>query len=379
MVPPDKINVLIVCPVYAPHVGGGGQYFPLLVKELNRSDVVGKIIVLTENHSERSRVSVEDGSIVYRLLPQRDSLSDKSLLYSILSFMFTYCILYFSIPFLLIRYQVSILHYTRYLRRSFYFLTYLSKNVFKVKIILDMRTTVENIDVLKCLFGVDCIISNSEAVFNQINHAGFPGKCHILVENPMYFPEAFMEIELNRLLVEISSEIRRPYLLFLGQLLERKSIYEILDAFEVFNDREPEFRLIIAGRNMLGKHIINRIKGIKNAIYVGPVWHQHAIALIQGSELVLQPSKIEGIPRVSLEALSLGKKVLLPPCVPEFLESCPEFCPNEISPEIISSCIEKILSYENVPEYDLKKHEAQKSIGKVINIYKKVIKTKDQI
>lgn len=371
-----KINILLICPVYAPHVGGGGQYFPLLVKELLKSGVVNKIIVVTEAHPGRAVVSQEDSATIFRILPQRDTLENKSKLYSIGSFLWTYSLFYIAVPYLTARHRISIIHYTRYLRRAFYFLLYSLSKLFHTRTVLDMRATVENDVVLKNLFGYHCVISNSEAVYRQVQDAGIDQERHMLVENPMYFPRVYTEDELWRVLGNLSPAIKRPYLTFIGQLLERKSIFEVLDAFKEFSRRYPEYILVIAGRNMLGVKVIKRIDRMEGVIYLGPVGHDHAVALMQGCELVLQPSKIEGIPRVSLEALSLGKKVLLPPCVPEFVRACPEFCPEEITPESLCICIEKILSLHRLPFYDRTTHDPKGAINKVLFAYQNTQKIK---
>lgn len=364
--------MLLICPVYAPHAGGGGQYFPLLVKELQQSSIIEKIVILTEANPRRARVSEEDNATIYRILPQRDTLSNKSKLYSVVSFLWTYLLLYTVVPYLIVRYRILILHYTRYLRHPMYLLTALSAKLFGIRVVLDMRATVEDDTVLRNLFGCHFIISNSEAVYRQVVGAGIDRGCHMLVENPMYFPTPYSEEELWRRIGGLSSAIRRPYLAFIGQLLERKSIAEVLDAFEAFSRDHPEYRLVIAGRNMMGPGIIKRIEEIKGVIFLGPVSHDQAVALIQGSEMVLQPSKIEGIPRVSLEALSLGKKVLLPPCVPEFVTACPQWCPKAPTATEIYNAITYISSVEGIPYYNLAKHDPSSSIRKVLTAYRKV-------
>lgn len=125
----------------------------------------------------------------------------------------------------------------------------------------------------------------------------------------------------------------------------------------------------------MGAKTVERMKQIKGVVYLGTVSHDRAIALMQGSDMVLQPSKIEGIPRVSLEALSLGKKVLLPPCVPEFVIACPNFCPVDVKPESICTGIEKVLTIGKPPSYNLKAHDPEAMTKKVNSVYKHILKT----
>ena len=75
-------NILVCCPVYAPHAGGGGQYFPLLVSQLLSFDKTDQVIVLTEYHPAENFYNYENGTHVYRLLPQRDTKINKTIINS---------------------------------------------------------------------------------------------------------------------------------------------------------------------------------------------------------------------------------------------------------------------------------------------------------
>lgn len=94
-------SILVCCPVYSPHAGGGGQYFPLLVKQLLSFKSTKNVIVLTEFHPSEKLYTYESGAHVYRLLPQRDTKVNKTKIYSILSFLLTYFLFYFLLPILL--------------------------------------------------------------------------------------------------------------------------------------------------------------------------------------------------------------------------------------------------------------------------------------
>jgi glycosyltransferase involved in cell wall biosynthesis len=365
-------GVLIVCPIYAPHAGGGGQYFPLLAQQIKSYPGVREVAVITERHPERPSYVLEHGVHLYRLLPQRDSLERKSWFYSIWSFVWTYVLLYFWIPALMRKHRVGMLHYTRYLRRAFYLLAWTLRSIFRKIIILDMRATVENSECIRRLFGVSAVISNSMSVYRQMANLGVPKEKHFFVPNPVHLPKPMRIGEAWRVVSSISPRVRRPYLVFVGQLLQRKSIIEVLDAFALFSRGQPEYQLILAGRNMMGSMLERKISETPNVLHLGAVKHDQALALMQESDMVLQPSRVEGIPRVSLEALALGKKTLLPPCVPEFVERNETFTVSEVTAQSVSEAMVRILCTPNGPSYDLFIHDPDRSMSVLYSVYDKV-------
>ena len=365
-----KKNILVCCPVYSPHAGGGGQYFPLLVSQLLSLDSIKNVIVLTEKHPDKTYYEVEHNAHIYRLLPQRDTKINKTKIYSLISFFITYTLFYLLLPALIARHRIGVIHYTRYLRAPFYFLMSIFKNLFRVKIILDMRTTVESDISIKKLFGFSSMISNSIGVYDQMCKLGVDKEKNFFVPNPIEFPKKLPPEEASKIVKELGVDLNTPYLLFVGQLLERKSIIEVIDAFNVFNTEHQSFKLILVGRNMIGKLIEDRLIENENIKHIQPIERRKVIALMQYSEIILQPSKVEGIPRVSLEALSLGKKVLLPPCVPEFVANNSIFSINKVTSSEIKDAIFRIYKTSKLPEYDLSVHNPAESIKALSIVYK---------
>ena len=359
-------NILVCCPVYSPHAGGGGQYFPLLVRQLLSFKSTKNVVVLTEFHPNEKLYTFESGAHVFRLLPQRDTKVNKTKIYSIISFLLTYFLFCFLLPILLLKYKVNIIHYTRFLRVPFYLLMAFYKNIFKIKIILDMRTTVESDKCITNLFGYSSMISNSMGVYNQMIDLGISVKKNFFVPNPIIFPKKLKSNDASYIVKNLGIEPEVPYLLFVGQLLERKSIIEVIDAFNIFQELHPDFYLVLVGRNMMGDSIKQKLNENKKIIHIKPVNREKVVALMQHAEMIVQPSKVEGIPRVSLEALSLNKKVLLPPCVPEFIPKNEVFSVRNVTTKEIVEAILRIYKTNDLPKYDLSVHEPNESI-KVLN------------
>lgn len=366
-------NILVCCPVYAPHAGGGGQYFPLLVSQLLSFDKTDQVVVLTEYHPNKKFYKYENGTHVYRLLPQRDTKINKTKIYSVLSFVVTYALLYLLMPILLMKYSVDVIHYTRYLRIPFYTLMAICKKVFRVKVILDMRTTVEANECITNLFGYSSMISNSIGVFNQMTLLGVPDDKHFFVPNPIEFPKRFKHDEAASIIRELGIADDKPYLLFVGQLLERKSIIEVIDAFNIFSARHPDFYLVLVGRNMIGELVEQKINHNEKIRHIKPVVREKVVALMQFCEMIVQPSRAEGIPRVTLEALSLGKKVLLPPCVPEFISNNEIFSIKHVTTSEIVNAMFRIYETNDVPKYDLSVHNPSESLKVLHDVYRKAL------
>jgi len=361
------MNVLVVCPVFEPYSGGGGQYFPLLVRELAGSPDIGNVVVLTENHPDREMIE-RDGSItVYRMLVRRDTVK-KGRVYKTISFFYTYCQFAILIPRLVSEYDINVIHYTRYMRKAFFKIMEKCKRSQGVKVVVDMRATLESDDAISGLFGVDCIMSNSEAVYNQVARLLSDKFTHELVKNPIALPhrvgESTVEKIKNKYLLS-----GQKYLLMVGQLMPRKSTEEVVDAYPLIKELLPDHKLVLVGRNMLGEGILKKIAD-HGICYLGPLNHEDTMILIEGADLVIQPSKIEGIPRVSIESLALGKKVLLPPCAPELIRDNGFFTVPTYEADVIGQKVVEIVNGDKYPDYDLSNHDIQSSIAHVVQLYK---------
>jgi len=105
--------------------------------------------------------------------------------------------------------------------------------------------------------------------------------------------------------------VRRPYLLYLGSILERRQIGRMIEAFSVLAAEERELTLVIAGRNRLrqprklerwiaGSGVAERI------VHRGYVADEAVGALYRQAELSLYLSSYEGYGLPPLESLAAG-------------------------------------------------------------------------
>jgi glycosyltransferase involved in cell wall biosynthesis len=97
-----------------------------------------------------------------------------------------------------------------------------------------------------------------------------------------------------------------PVVLFAGTLIERKGPQYVVDAAARFPD--ARFRLVGAGREGFEDVLRQKIaqSGAKNLTLEGPRTQTEMLDAMRESDVFLLPSRLEGIPKVTLEAASTG-------------------------------------------------------------------------
>lgn len=97
-----------------------------------------------------------------------------------------------------------------------------------------------------------------------------------------------------------------PVVLFAGTLIERKGPQHVLDAAEQFPD--TVFRLVGAGRGGFDEILRQKIalSNLKNVTLEGPKTQLQVLEIMRQSDIFVLPSRLEGIPKVTLEAAATG-------------------------------------------------------------------------
>jgi glycosyltransferase involved in cell wall biosynthesis len=97
-----------------------------------------------------------------------------------------------------------------------------------------------------------------------------------------------------------------PVVLFAGTLIERKGPQHVLDAAAQFPD--AVFRLVGAGREGFEEVLRQKIaqSNLKNVTLEGPRTQLQMLEIMRQSDIFLLPSRLEGIPKVTLEAAATG-------------------------------------------------------------------------
>lgn len=99
--------------------------------------------------------------------------------------------------------------------------------------------------------------------------------------------------------------------------LDRKGIFDLLDAIKIIRVKHPAIRLILAGKEGSGKEkLIQYIDklGLKNNVnYIGSVSLNEKIKLLRTSEIYIQPSYYEGFGLAIAEAMGCGACIITTP------------------------------------------------------------------
>jgi glycosyltransferase involved in cell wall biosynthesis len=97
-----------------------------------------------------------------------------------------------------------------------------------------------------------------------------------------------------------------PVVLFAGTMIERKGPQYVLEAAAHFTN--ATFRLVGAGRGATEDVLRQKIaqSSLKNVTLEGPSTQARMIDIMRGSDIFLLPSRLEGIPKVTLEAAATG-------------------------------------------------------------------------
>jgi glycosyltransferase involved in cell wall biosynthesis len=160
-------------------------------------------------------------------------------------------------------------------------------------------------------------------------------------------------------------------LLFAGSLTEGKGVPELIKSCIRLQELGHSIRLLLVGTNRLGERFI---AGLPDFItYFGPLPQGELWRLMQEVDVIILPSKSEGMPRVCLEGFSFGKRVLCPPGVPEFARECPETVIPSIDTDTILNKILECLQWENIRAYPLERHYVGKCVTQTKSVYERLI------
>lgn len=102
-----------------------------------------------------------------------------------------------------------------------------------------------------------------------------------------------------------SSRIR---LVFVGQLIQRKGIYYLLEALKLIKSRNVELTLV--GRGVMDLNLVNAYIPHINLTVKVNLSHMDLVKELHSHDMLVFPSLIEGFGHVILEAMSVGLPVL---------------------------------------------------------------------
>lgn len=157
--------------------------------------------------------------------------------------------------------------------------------------------------------------------------------------------------------------IKNKYLLYVGLIKESKNTDLLLRSFINFIHRKTNFCLVLAGLDKFHKTANKLLLKHKAIIYLGNQNHNNVMMLMSAATLCINISPNEGLPRASLEAISLNRKVLLPPNIAEFdLYSNSFVLKPDATESDIANKILTLISTNNIQNYPIEMHKPQNVI-----------------
>lgn len=357
------MQVLIITALYPPAVGGAATYFGDILPLLAQRDEIDHLVVLTERMPGQPRVLTQGKLRLLRYLPTRVSLPRSHWVTHAATYVLVQLWFATRLSRLVQDHRVGLVHFhTRYRGKQFYAALRRSG----VPVLADLRDKMT--DPARLADVADRLLCCGEGVQRFAVERGFPAERTELVPIPFTPPgippaEQVFEIRKRHSLGD------RPYLLFVGDITYSKGVYDLLDGYQRWKTKHPQVQLVLVGTNRDGERFVSRARRTVGATYLGHVPHGDVLALMRGAEIVVLPSRSEGLPRVILEAVSLGTKVLCPPEIPEFERHLADFSLPRSGAYAIGETLDNVWRSRELPSYPLSKHRAQLVVSDLVRMY----------
>jgi len=364
------MRVLIITALYPPAVGGAATHFGMVVPELAERDDIEQLTVLTEHMPGQPREWSEGKLRVLRYLPTRISLPQRPWLIHAVTYVLTQAWFAAHLPALVRRWEVDLVHFhTRYGGRLFYSALRRSG----VPVVADLH---DKLTDPSGLIGVaDRLLCCGEGVARFAHEGGFPSDRTVLIPIPFDPPAVPSPGRV--------AAIRRRYglgtarcLLFVGDITYNKGVYDLLDAYRQWRVGHVEVQLVLVGTNREGERFLTQAEAEKGVTYLGRIPHGDVLCLMRGADMVVLPSRSEGLPRVMLEAVALGTKVICPPGIPEFDEHLSSYVLPSVAVDDIYEMLDKVWEGGRLPTYPFSEHRLDLVVERLVEVYGEVVKVK---
>jgi glycosyltransferase involved in cell wall biosynthesis len=364
-------TALYLTPIYPPSTGGASSYFGGLVNKLAQAGAISRGIVLTEYVNDRPFTEETKNVVVYRLMIPRFGRHKNSKVYDVLFFIINQIILALLIPYICVGYNIDLIQY----HSSFGNVKVKYNNyIFKVITRICARAVVCDIRDAYSVPRKDTFIDGSIYCAKRIGEVvslreGLADALHSYIPVPFDPPTPVSVSRVRE--VKQRHNVSGEYIIFVGDISEAKGAFLTIDSFKRFNDgQKQKCALLMIGKNRSGKwDLRKRIRSTDSIRYLGPLNQDLLFPLMQGAELLILPSKSEGMPRVCLEAIALGTPILCPEMITEFNETIPECTIHSRTPSAIARQIERLINSREDCLYDLSVHEFENLIPRYRRLY----------
>lgn len=354
----SNLRILVVTPLLPPSPGGGGIYTQLLVNGLLNKGHVDYAAVLTEKFpSLPERELLKENKLeILRYFPFRAGVLGRAA--SRYFFYLLQNIYFLAIPWIAYRLKIShiLIHSSFHNHPNLMWLAVRMMRLFlpSITLISDVRDP----KLPNARFGeirpYHFVICCSENVHVHLAKSDFLKDklvtIPIVIDIQKPSPSEILACKKKYGLDAI------PYLFNGSGISREKGIEKALEVVRKLRENNENICLVVAGRkrDWSSHHEHAAKSGLLR--YVGVIPHRDVFCLSAGSEVDVNFSVVDSMPRATLEALVAGAKVLLPRGVPEFEKECADFIVVSDDTGEITNQLEAIISGQQFPSYNITPH-----------------------
>lgn len=365
------MRILLVTPLFFPSLSGAAVYFDTLSQAIVRRQPTASVVILTRAVAGAPRRERRGAVRVLRLLPAAGppgTLRGGRLGAALGALM----ILLVSLAL-----RSDVVHY--HTLASYRGLHRLAP-LFRAPLVGDMRDLAVQHEGASLGYYRHCrrLICAAENIRQFLLGRGLPSEWVVHIPIPFTPPVPAPPARVATALARYGIAPETAYVLFVGAIMPAKGVAELLAAMTLVWRRLPALHLVLAGPltpdgdALFAGGFRTHLSGESRLHYLGPVPHEDVALLLQDADLFILPSRSEGLPRSGLEAIALGRKVILPPGVPEFVAACPEAVLDAITPDAIATKVEQTWRAGHPPRYPIDRHEPDRVAALTLEVYRSV-------
>lgn len=353
----EKHRLLVVTPVMPPAPGGGSIYTASLCRALIAQDLVERVVVITEKHPETPATEQSEGGRcrIERVFPFRAGASKKGL-----RAYFNYVAQ--NQRFGVIREAidregagVALIHSSLHnnpnlLHRQVHRL----RRTSSVALIADVRDPRLPEAHFSQLYDYDAVIACSESVVSHLKKDARIAEKLRLIPVPIHV-EVPSRAEIDEVLRQFGLGHKR-YLLSTNGFTKVKGLVETLNVARRLKERHPGIELVVAGRRRQWDAEVAELCAAGIVRYAGILKHRTVLCLSAGALANINLSRVEGMPRTTLETLAVGGSALVSRGIPEFDDADSAIVVDPTDTEAVMDAVAELRAGKRVPTYDITRH-----------------------
>ena len=351
-------KLVIICPFFHGSGSGVATYYQLLAEQLGRRGV--ELIIISDREKGHFRGKY------YRLFPRRCG-RNRSRYRDILNYGIQNILYLRLLPIIRSERPESLLIHSSFYNHPGLFIYYAKKlrQQYGGRMVADVRDQLMPAEKIHYLNIYDSIISCSLNVKAHLikNRAEKEKLVHIpVIQEPLEIKKG----DAQRVLLKYGLS-ENKYIFYAGLVKEEKGVQLLLQTFCHYLQRN-DLKLVLAGFNKLKNADAKNMLEHPEVLYIGNQDRNTILALMCKAALCVNLSFSEGMPRASLEAIDLGRPVLLPKGIPEFDMHCPDNVVKVMEPKMVAKQFEKILIARKHSNYPIEQHRVKNTIDQYFEV-----------